>query len=53
MLLEDEIYFRCLEEAEKLIERGYIDMPVEELTLKLVEQLKSSPTFIASLDRDF
>ena len=52
MLKEDHIWFIALEEAERLIEGGYIDMPVEELTEKLIEQMKNSGYYKKLLEQD-
>jgi hypothetical protein len=44
MLKEDEVYFHCFEQAENLIDRGYIsNISVEDLTQKLIAQLEKSP----------
>ena len=53
MLKTDELYFRCLKEAENLIKRGYTDMPLEILTQELVKRMENNPNYQELLDKDF
>jgi hypothetical protein len=56
MRKEDELYLRCLEEAERLIDRGYIGhighITVDELTEQLLKRMKASGKYQELLDRD-